>query len=835
MLREGMFIAERYEVLEKIGSGGMSDVYRAKCHKLNRYVAIKVLKSEFSEDKVFVSKFRDEAQSAAGLMHANIVNVYDVGEENGIYYIVMELVEGITLKKYIERKGRLGIRESISISIQVAQGMAAAHSHNIVHRDIKPQNIIISKDGKAKVTDFGIARAATSNTINSTVMGSVHYISPEQARGGYSDEKSDIYSFGIMLFEMLTGRVPFEGDTTVAIALQHIQDDIISPKEIVSEIPISVEKIVLKCTQKKTEKRYQNAMDLISDLKRSLVMPDEDFVVIASSVSTDAPTQMIDDEDMAQITQKAGVKSTGPDIMVTPLRSGEHDRKTYEDEENMPYYDDYKDDDDRDIAASKRIDKIIAILGIAVGAVIIIITIIVIVKMVGYFSGGNTTTPSIVETTTQAEDGLVEVPNLKGYTYDEAKKILNAAGLGINDIYAHSDSYKEGVIFEQDYEQGQRVKPNTTIRVTISKGAITFELPSVIGNTQSLAETTLKNKDLKVSYKYEVTETEDLWGTVKSSDPIAGTSVKSGDVITLVIYMGPEVVNEKVPDVVGKTLDEAKKILTDLKFTNFSCEYEYDDEVEKDSIVSLSGAQIGEKAPITTPITLVVSKGPEEIKAEIPEEIIGMDLEDALKELKDLGFDTVTTKEEYDSEVEAGKVISVNGAKLNEKVPVKTEIELVVSKGKEDATTEEPTTEENTTEDSSSEEPTTEPSSGEEGTSANENESKEVSNATIVHTVKFNEIESSLVENDKTKPVKINYYATYKDADGTNVVRKVISSSGEYADYNAMINTGSFDINVPVDNVKAGDAVTIEIDIIYYKTGQEETTTVTSTVVSTFQ
>ncbi|MEE0314612.1 MAG: protein kinase, partial [Butyrivibrio crossotus] len=191
MLRKGMFIAERYEILERIGSGGMSDVYKAKCHKLNRYVAIKVLKPEYSEDKTFVSKFKAEAQAAAGLMHANIVNVYDVGEENGIYYIVMELVEGITLKKYIEKKGVLGVREAVSIAIQVAQGIDAAHKHNIVHRDIKPQNIIISKEGKVKVTDFGIARAASSNTINSSVMGSVHYISPEQARGGYSDEKSD--------------------------------------------------------------------------------------------------------------------------------------------------------------------------------------------------------------------------------------------------------------------------------------------------------------------------------------------------------------------------------------------------------------------------------------------------------------------------------------------------------------------------------------------------------------------------------------------------------------------------------------------------------------------
>ena len=219
MVKIGMMVADRYEVLDKVGAGGMSDVYRAKDHKLNRFVAIKVLKQEFSENTEFRSKFRMEAQAAAGLMHPNIVNVYDVGEESGFSYIVMELVEGITLKKYIEKKARLSVKEAVSIAIQVARGIEAAHNNHIIHRDIKPQNIIISKEGKVKVTDFGIAKAATSNTITSNVMGSVHYTSPEQVRGGFSDEKSDIYSLGITLFEMLTGRVPFNGETTVGSAL----------------------------------------------------------------------------------------------------------------------------------------------------------------------------------------------------------------------------------------------------------------------------------------------------------------------------------------------------------------------------------------------------------------------------------------------------------------------------------------------------------------------------------------------------------------------------------------------------------------------------------------
>lgn len=275
MIRSGMMIGGRYEVLEKIGTGGMSDVYKAKDEKLNRLVAVKVLKQEFSENRNFVSKFRVEAQAAAGLMHPNIVNVYDVGEEDGIHYIVMELVEGITLKKYIEKKSRLTIKEAISIAIQVSMGIEAAHNNHIIHRDIKPQNIMISKEGKVKVTDFGIAKAASSNTITSNVMGSVHYTSPEQARGGFSDEKSDIYSLGITMFEMLAGRVPFNGDTTVSIAIKHIQDELPDIREFVPEIPVSVENIIIKCTQKSPDRRYQCMADIIKDLKHSLINPDD--------------------------------------------------------------------------------------------------------------------------------------------------------------------------------------------------------------------------------------------------------------------------------------------------------------------------------------------------------------------------------------------------------------------------------------------------------------------------------------------------------------------------------------------------------------------------------
>lgn len=275
-------------------------MYRAKDHKLNRFVAVKVLKQEFKDDSEFISKFRVEAQAAGGLAHANIVNVYDVGEENGINFIVMELVEGITLKAYIAKKGKLSVREATSIMLQVAAGLEAAHNNGIIHRDVKPQNIIISVDGKAKVADFGIARAASSNTINSSAMGSVHYSSPEQTRGGYSDAKSDIYSLGITMYEMLTGRVPFDGDSTVAVALKHLQEEIQSPRKLEPEIPFSTEQIILKCTQKSPDRRYANMTELIRDLKESLVNPEGNFVTIPK-LNPNAHTILLSKEEMDQI------------------------------------------------------------------------------------------------------------------------------------------------------------------------------------------------------------------------------------------------------------------------------------------------------------------------------------------------------------------------------------------------------------------------------------------------------------------------------------------------------------------------------------------------------
>ena len=302
MLNKGRLIGERYEIISLVGSGGMADVYKAMDTRLGRQVAIKVLKEEYSSDKNFVSKFRAEAQAAAVLSHPNIVNVYDVGEDEGLHYIVMELVEGITLKKFIERKGKLELKEAVGIAIQIAQGMEAAHANHIIHRDIKPQNIIISKEGKVKVTDFGIAKAATSNTIAAgQAVGSVHYISPEQARGGYSDEKSDIYSLGVTLYEMISGKMPFAADNTVSVALLHINEEAVPLRELDPEVPVSIEKIVQKCMQKKPERRYLTATELIADLKKAIAEPEGDYVNFSQAAVTDSPTINISGEELETI------------------------------------------------------------------------------------------------------------------------------------------------------------------------------------------------------------------------------------------------------------------------------------------------------------------------------------------------------------------------------------------------------------------------------------------------------------------------------------------------------------------------------------------------------
>jgi len=400
MLTVGTYLADRYEIVSKIGAGGMSDVYKAKDHVLGRFVAIKVLKPEFSEDRGFVAKFRTEAQSAAGLEHPNIVNIYDVGSEEGLHYIVMEYVEGITLKTYIEKKGQLSFKEAVSIAIQVARGIEAAHNKQIIHRDIKPQNIMISTEGKVKVMDFGIARAASSNTVSSDVMGSVHYSSPEQARNGFVDGRSDIYSLGIVMYEMVTGRVPFDGDTTVAVAIQHLQEEMTPPSVYAKNLPISMEKIILKCTQKNADRRYQTIGDLLADLRRSLVHPDEDFVVIAPLVDN-GKTKVISGEELKQIKEHGGEPKE--DRHASKLESS-YDPDEDEDDE----------DEDENEGLSPKMDKAMTIMGIVVFVVILAVIIYLVGSFFGLFRFGSNSSKN-TETQTQTQTHMTESEIEKGF------------------------------------------------------------------------------------------------------------------------------------------------------------------------------------------------------------------------------------------------------------------------------------------------------------------------------------------------------------------------------------------------------------------------------------
>ncbi len=610
MVKIGMMIGDRYEVLEKIGTGGMSDVYKAKCHKLNRFVAIKVLKQEFSENANFVSKFRTEAQAAAGLMHPNIVNVYDVGEEDGIYYIVMELVEGITLKKYIEKKARLSFKEAVSIAIQVSMGIEAAHNNHIIHRDIKPQNIIISKDGKVKVTDFGIAKAATSNTITSNVMGSVHYTSPEQARGGYSDEKSDIYSLGITIFEMLTGRVPFNGETTVAIAIKHIQEELPSPKEFVPEIPNSVEGIVIKCCQKSPDRRYQSMQELIGDLKQSLMNPDDDFVV-QNDPDMQAGTRMITDSDREQIKRRAVYQENhyhNYDEREEPMRMRSDSEPVYESEPD-------EEDEEDDYDYNPRMEKVTTALALIGGVVFCVVAVILAIKVFGGRSDANEEPDSPIiteqpsESPSSAEEiPYVKMPQVKGKSVEEARNALTDLGIKSEVTYEESDTIEAGEVISADVEEGTEIRVGTTVKLTASAGPQGIPVPSVTGISYDEANARLTQLGFAVTrvegYSDEVEE-----GIVMSQVPSADTEVAKGTNITVTVSLGKEKI--WVPKLLG--LSEEEGIFTAVEAglkVGEEIAYVYSSEYPEGKICYQSYSN-GSYVDPGTVLDIKVSKGPE--------------------------------------------------------------------------------------------------------------------------------------------------------------------------------------------------------------------------------
>ena len=617
LLQKGTILAGRYEILEHIGSGGMADVYKARCHKLNRYVAIKVLRREYCDNESFVRKFTVEAQSTAGLIHPNIVNIYDAGNEEGIHYIVMELAEGMTLKRYIRRYGRLSARETVDFAIQIASGLQAAHEHHIIHRDIKPQNILVSDSGTIKVTDFGIARAATGDdTISSSAMGSVRYLSPEQARGGYADERSDIYSLGITIYEMATGKVPFDGENTVAIALMHLRDEITPPRCYFPDIPSSLEKIILKCTMKQPEQRYQSAAELILDLQKVFLSPDGNYVYVDPLVD-DSPTIQRNTEDIEKIRKSL----TGTE------RKRDVEEKKSQVEEEGEEEEDYKDD----ASMNPKLEKLILVITIAFGVLVACIVFYLVGNSLHLFqtSSNKGTTQAAVETTTEApkeatteskpeETKYTKMPNLIGLTKNAAEDEMKALGLKADFAYEDGSSSADSdlIVKKQQYNKDDAVAIDSTVKITLGKKdsadttttAEKVEVPAMVNYTEKKAEKELTKAGLKVKKAYATSDTVKEGYVIKQS-PKGGTIVNKGFAVTITISKG--VGKTTVPSLIGVSQSVAERELNQVGLKLGTVSYDYSGEVGVGDVIS-QGIESGTSVDKGTKVSVVLSLGEQE-------------------------------------------------------------------------------------------------------------------------------------------------------------------------------------------------------------------------------
>ena len=594
----GTMIGNRYEVVEKVGTGGMADVYRAMDHRLNRYVAVKILKNEYSEDTKFVTKFRQEAQAVACLSHPNVVAVYDVGEEQGMHFIVMEFVEGITLKSYIEKKGKLSVREAVGIGIQIASGLEAAHNSHIIHRDIKPQNILISRDGTAKVTDFGIAKAASSNTITASAMGSVHYISPEQARGGFSDEKSDVYSLGVTMYEMLSGTLPFTGESAVAVALAHIQEEAVPLTAMDATIPKGISDIVAKCMQKKADFRYPTSADLIADLKMFLQDPEGEYGVV-KPLYENTDTIFIKPTDVNRL--KAATQTPASD---NGTAAAEPEDKKAGDEDSGE--------------VDPKLEKALIGGSIVVAIIIGIVIIYVIGKVFGFWGGASssteaTPTPEVTSSaasataTPEASDSAqkVTVENVAGMTTEEAKTALSQKGLSnVKVSEQQSDTISAGKVISTDPEAGTEEEKDAEITLIVSSGTSTVQVPSVASMTVTKAKSTLAAEGFNAVEGSKVYSDTVKAGLVAYSNPKGGAQASKGATITLYISKGPKQTTTTVPDLMGMTKAQAKEALTAKKLVLGSVSTAYSDNVSKNRVCVQSKAEgtevkTGSKVDIT--------------------------------------------------------------------------------------------------------------------------------------------------------------------------------------------------------------------------------------------
>jgi len=574
----GKMLDNRYEILEIIGQGGMAVVFKAKCHRLNRMVAIKVLKPDLAGDAEFRRRFHDESQAVAMLSHPNIVSVYDVSRGSDLEYIVMELIDGITLKQYMERRGQLNWREALHFITQVMKGLSHAHSRGIIHRDIKPQNIMVLRDGSVKVADFGIACLATKQTIaTKEAMGSVHYISPEQAKGDRTDERSDIYSAGVVLYEMLTSRLPFDGDTPVSVAIQHFSAVPLNPREIKQDIPEALEQICMKAMTARIDQRYANADEMIHDLEEFRRNPEISFDYDLSElrgVSTDEPTQAINSRQLQH--------------------------KIREERRREAVYDDGDDDDDPPSPIWKKLLLIVACL--AVGAALVVGLYKVIL--------GSFTPEPVVE---------YKVPNIVGMTVEEAEAHPDINGIFEIVVIATLESEEEraNVILEQDPIPEKIKKKDFFIEVKVSAGARSEEMPDVTDYERTSAKLILDNLRLDLQYTFEdrfhdVIEA----GHVISTDPVAGTVLSEGDTILLLISKGPEIRQVKVPSFVGMTPDIAQQSAAAQGLVITIIEQE--DEAPAGMIIDQSVAA-ETTVPEGTAITLTMSMGMPETDVPVDE------------------------------------------------------------------------------------------------------------------------------------------------------------------------------------------------------------------------
>ncbi|MHB9922313.1 Stk1 family PASTA domain-containing Ser/Thr kinase [Clostridium botulinum] len=525
----GTKLGNRYELLEKVGEGGMATVYKAKCHYLNRFVAIKILKEQFCSDKEFVEKFKREATSVASLSDNNIVNIYDVGSENNIHYIVMEYVDGKTLKELIVEKGKIDPKETVRISKQIASALVCAHRNNIIHRDIKPHNILVTKEGIVKVTDFGIAKASNSATItnSSKVMGSAHYFSPEQAKGSFVDSRTDIYSLGIVMYEMLVGKVPFDGESPVSVAVKHIQNEVVAPKEIDDKIPESLNSLVLKCLEKNPVKRYQTIKNLEEDLAR--IENNENILNGSSNISENDVTRVM---DTAVINDKIKEMAQNDE---------------YEDDDEEYEEDEYEDEEDEIEDKKKRSNKGKTnkklILGIAM-AVLFLVVGSVSAYLAFNKSGGK----------------KVEVPNVVGLTKEEAEKVLSEKKLKLVVAQKVKSDKKEGTILESYPKSGEKVAENSEVRVSISSGKVAV-VPNLKGMELDSAKKTIQDRKLKLgNVKYEFNDNVAA-GKIISQTPDVDAEVEEGAEISLVVSNGPEIKYSTVPNLIGKSIDGAQNAL----------------------------------------------------------------------------------------------------------------------------------------------------------------------------------------------------------------------------------------------------------------------------------